>query len=290
MSTFAAKRTAAQVGAYRQLGIARRRRRMPRQHPPVLLEKEFGLALAREFTPARRAWAPLLSVLPGWLETAARTRRVDSARDDATTRDILAMIAAAEERVAAAATVPEIERLAETFAVQTATYQRIQLSRQTQAALGIDVFAPDRALAVTIESFVAQNVTLIRGLSTKQAERITSLVLDAGAQGKLWSQLGDDLEQEIGFPERRAQFIGRDQLGKFYGQVNAQRQVEIGVRKFTWRTSNDERVRHSHRARNGRIYTYENPRGANGALPGEEVLCRCTAEPVFDDILDALDD
>lgn len=53
-------------------------------------------------------------------------------------------------------------------------------------------------------------------------------------------------------------------------------------RKYIWRTQGDNRVRPSHAANEGRIFSYN-----NSPLPGEEAGCRCWAEPYFGDVLDS---
>ncbi len=93
---------------------------------------------------------------------------------------------------------------------------------------------------------------------------------------------------QFGFGERRSKLIARDQVGKLYGQLNASRQKDIGVEKFTWRTVGDERVRDEHEALDGEVFSYDDP--PEEGLPGEEVLCRCSAEPLFSDLLAAADE
>jgi len=78
---------------------------------------------------------------------------------------------------------------------------------------------------------------------------------------------------------RRAKLIARDQIGKLNGRINASRLTSIGIDKFIWRTSKDERVRPDHRKREGKIYEFSNP--PNGEIPGTPINCRCFAEPVI---------
>lgn len=46
---------------------------------------------------------------------------------------------------------------------------------------------------------------------------------------------------------------------------------------YIWRTRDDERVRPSHAANNGKIFAWDNPPPTGH--PGEDYGCRCTAEP-----------
>lgn len=110
------------------------------------------------------------------------------------------------------------------------------------------------------------------------------MTLQAVQDGKLHTDLADDLHARFDIGERKATLIARDQVGKLYGQVNAIRQKEVGVEKFVWRTAEDERVRAEHEQRDGETYSYDDP--PDGELPGEPILCRCYAEPDFTSVLD----
>jgi SPP1 gp7 family putative phage head morphogenesis protein len=129
---------------------------------------------------------------------------------------------------------------------------------------------------------------LIKDLARDSYRKIATKVLAAVDDGRLWRDLAPEIEEVLGpGAKKRAALIARDQVGKLYGQVQAERHVEIGVRRFIWRTVEDRRVRQSHRNWNGREFSYDDPpRGKDGrkVMPGEEILCRCNGEPVFDDI------
>lgn len=83
-----------------------------------------------------------------------------------------------------------------------------------------------------------------------------------------------------GTVEGRARVIARDQLGKLNARLTEQRQRALGVEAYTWRTTGDSRVRHQHRARNGRRFLWSKP--PQDGHPGEPVLCRCVAEAIVD--------
>ena len=74
--------------------------------------------------------------------------------------------------------------------------------------------------------------------------------------------------------------ITRDQTQKLIAQLNQQRQADVGVTHYVWRTSEDERVRPSHRRNNGREFAGRSPPPATGH-PGNDIQCRCTADPIL---------
>lgn len=80
--------------------------------------------------------------------------------------------------------------------------------------------------------------------------------------------------------ESHAQLVARDQISKLNGQLNKVRQQSAGISKFIWRTQQDDRVRDSHEALEGRRFGWEE--GADGIIPGEEINCRCWGQAVVD--------
>jgi hypothetical protein len=54
--------------------------------------------------------------------------------------------------------------------------------------------------------------------------------------------------------------------------------LEAAGAPFVWRTADDDKVRHEHALRSGRVFTFDNP--PDGELPGEDYNCRCWAEPL----------
>lgn len=317
MANANAERTLAMIRAQRMVSRTSRRGRLPRQASPDRIADAYGAALSALVTPAvmRDVFRELLQELPELLASVARERgdrnepHLDAleacclddadrllawqARIDADEgKRVRAHVARAKERMRASVSTAKIEQLADEFAAKTSTFQRVQLNRQTQAAFGMDIFTGDKGMRTRLTNFATENVSLIHGITDDVATRVEKLVTRSLTSAKLHTGLAKDLEKAFGFPERRAKFIARDQVGKLYGQINAARQQELGVARFTWRTVGDTRVRdedepeNNHVDLDGKVYTYTDP--PFGMLPGEPVLCRCWAEPYLDDILNEL--
>lgn len=297
-----AKVTADLVRASRMFARNSRRRRLPVQQPPKLIERAYAEELAALVVPRiRAALGPLLAALPGMLERAKAERRIDQEpgwtsraparmaawwrRDAGEGKQARQLLEAARQKIRGSISTAEIEALAEKFARRTATYQRIQLGRQVNAALGVDVAASDKRLPPLIDAFVDANVGLVKDIGDRVAARVESEVLRAVQDGSLHGDIAGQIEK-IGFGEERAKLIARDQVGKLYGQINATRQGELGIQKFIWRSSGDERVRDLHEELDGQEFSYAEGGHPTEGLPGEPVLCRCWAEPVFDEILE----
>lgn len=282
----------------------RRRGPLPRQQPPTVVQREYARALLAIVRAAREAFELLLRELPALVEQARRERATRDHFDAGESRRVRELIEQARRSMQSSISMRAIEDIAAKFAVQTATWQRIQLNRQTRAALGVDLFTGDRFLPTLVEGFVEENVALIKGATQSGiADRIEQVVTRGIQGGRLHGDIAKDLEKQFGYSEERARLIARDQVGKFYGQVNAARQKEMGVRRFVWRTVNDERVtgapggpyeksEPSHYDLEGKVFSYDDPppagRDDEPSLPGEAINCRCSAEPYFDDLLEGL--
>jgi SPP1 gp7 family putative phage head morphogenesis protein len=255
---------------------------VPRQLRPSLIELDYARDIIR-LVDVRAAFAPLLEALPGLLESAALARK-DTARADAGETERLAQLAErARSHLGSAISLRAIEDLARAVAHRTAIHQGSQLARQVRAVLGVDVLGTDARLPVLMEGFVAENVALIRAIPGEIATRIEKTVMRGASSGLLAKDIASDLDADFALGRQRAHLIARDQVGKFYGQVNGARQKDLGVRRYIWRGVLDRRERAHHVAREGQVFSWDRP--PEGGHPGEEILCRCTAEPVLSDVL-----
>lgn len=81
-------------------------------------------------------------------------------------------------------------------------------------------------------------------------------------------------------------FISRNQLSNFNAVMNKVRSQELGLTKAIWSTSKDERVRSSHKDRDGKEFDIS--KGCYGSKdglylqPGEYFNCRCTAKIIVE--------
>lgn len=134
------------------------------------------------------------------------------------------------------------------------------------------------------EAWVQQNIDLIKSIDSRTMERIRQSLSDAIIQNvssaELSKYLRDEIQKLAGTTVSRATLIGVDQVGKLNGQMTQYRQQYAGIEQYEWETAHDSRVRPAHRARQGKIYKWDEP-PADGN-PGMPIRCRCVALPVFD--------
>ena len=148
--------------------------------------------------------------------------------------------------------------------------EHIGSDRQTRA-LGADVRA-------VLEAAKYENVRLITKMTDLQREVIAK---EISAVSEI--PLSARLTQRTSIPRNRAALIARDQTAKLNSTLSHERALAAGAERYEWSTSGDERVRQLHRDLDGNTYRYGEPTGAEGGgEPGQPVLCRCVALPVFD--------
>jgi len=280
-----------QLIARRARGI-KRGRRIPRQQRPAHLERAYATQLLRIVDRVREALAPLLAELPRLLERNARAR-ADAGEGDR----LRTLIAEALGRVRGFIDPTQLDALAKQLGHNVSSFSGAQLRRQIIAALGVDVYASEAGLAAIIEGFAAENVSLITNLAEQLVSNVEGATTRALANATRHTDLAKEIEKIMGVSKKRAKLIARDQIGKLNGKVNHKRQTNLGINEYVWRTGKDRRVRgtpggafpnakYSHYAREGKTFSWDEP--PPDGHPGEPVLCRCGADPDFNDLLAGL--
>lgn len=274
----------------------KRTRRMPRQVPPLAVERAYGTEIGRYVDLVRAIIDRLLMPELPWILDEARRTREDDVRADAAGTRIREIFRRIANTAFDALSPVGLDRLAEAFADRTQAWNRKELKRQAEATIGVDVFANEPDLAALTADFVAENVALIRTVPTRYLEQTEGIVLRGVTSGALARDIGQQLQDATDVAKRRAQLIARDQIGKFYGQVNKARQAKVGVETYFWRDVGDNRVRPEHEERDGNEYAWTQEAAERLGVeylppeeqPGQPINCRCSAEPNVDRLLESL--
>lgn len=128
---------------------------------------------------------------------------------------------------------------------------------------------------------IAENVSYISTIRDEYFPKIESIIYQGVKNGNSPKDIRDQLVKRTGMSVNRAKFIARDQTGSILGQMTAERHKAMGVSKFKWSTSGDEKVRDSHDKLEGEVFEYANPPAVG--IPGTDYNCRCTGTPVFEE-------
>lgn len=259
--------------------------RLPRQQQPDHLRRQYRAALLAFFAEAHRITQRALEDARPEIEAAAASKRKDRARLDASAAQILQKTARA---FFDAFPNTALARVARTFADLTSAYQKSQVIEQFKAVTGINIFAGivEDWLPARVNAFVEKNVSLIRSLAEDHFSDLRSHLTEGIAAGRRWEQIAEEIKERYDVADRHAELIARDQVGKFYGALNEERQTAIGVQKYVWRTARDNRVRDAHFEREGKTFTWAEP--PEDGHPGEAINCRCQAEPDLEGLLEAI--
>lgn len=159
-------------------------------------------------------------------------------------------------------------------------FNSAEMTSTLKSALNVDVFAADPNLDNIKTLWAQENVKLIKSVESQYFERISNIMSNAVRNGTMTDDIADAITDQTGISERRAQLIARDQIGTLNGQLTKQRQTNVGISQYIWRTSEDRRVRPRHRARDGETFSWDNQ--PDDGHPGIPISCRCVALPIID--------
>lgn len=268
--------------------IAARSGKAPRKRPLRLAPIEPSRALEREGAQIGlrlvARWRELILGLLDAYEAALRVKQIDLtpagdggvAVRDAAGDNLAVLIESGVSQMSryVIALQPDIAN----WVNRVEMFQRRKFAAGVKAGLGgTDIFPYLSGSDVEdeIAAAVERNVSLIKGLSADLERRTGETVWREYLKQTPRREIGGMLSEQLGIGRTRANLIAKDQTLKLAAQLNQERQEQVGITQYVWRTAQDERVRPTHAERDGKIYEWENE---DQIKPGEEINCRCTAQ------------
>lgn len=275
--------------------MPKRRRKIP--PPPRMgrIEARYGAQITGFIEPFKELVEAELFPMLDFI-TQSRPVKLDAAGDDI--RKIFEKI-----RISYAQTFSEkaVGNLARNSADVIDTLNHKTFRNQTKTVLGVDPIFAEPWLADEVEAFVHENASLIKTIPTEHLSDIEQMVFRESRRGASPSEIESKIKELFGQADRSAALIARDQIAKFNGRLSELRQTAAGVTEYIWRTSEDGRVRSfanssgysSHARLNGEKFSWKNPpitvfkgkRAGETNHPGQDINCRCYAEPVLDKLI-----
>ena len=173
---------------------------------------------------------------------------------------------------------------------QVSNYNKNEWQRLIRSQYGVDPTkeAPDRFNAL-LKNWSHNNSLLIKDIPHKTslqiAEQTTKALVEGTNLDDTRKAIFDIMSERTDVSDSRAKLIARDQVSKLNGQLTRERQTDLGVDGYIWRTVGDERVRDTHDENDGNFFSWDNPPAETGH-PGEDYQCRCWAEPVLPEAVD----
>ena len=183
----------------------------------------------------------------------------------------------------------QAENIANGFVSRGDAQNHAEVSTNLKNQTGIDLSAYLRNspnIVERVNELTVSNIQLIKSIRTQYLDKVQNAVMQAMVQGALNKDLAEQLKKLGKDVESRAMLIARDQSSKLNAALTRARYEEVGIKKYMWSTSGDERVRASHAEKDGQIFEYTNPPADTGH-PGHDVNCRCVQIAVFDDVVKA---
>lgn len=177
-------------------------------------------------------------------------------------------------------------RIAARMANSAEVFNRSLFIQEINQAAGVSLRNVIRKEGVSaqIGASVQANVGLIKSIPEQYHGKLRKIINEGIDRGDDAFSLRKQIQELGGVTERRARFIARDQVEKLNAAITEARQTRVGITHYFWRTSQDERVRDSHAAKEGDRFAWSSPPADTGH-PGQDYNCRCTAEPDLSGVL-----
>ncbi len=208
--------------------------------------------------------------------------RPDSFREDGPLGAIAEALERAKAKVAAVFTPQRMRNTAKRWLDQINIFNRTNLGDQIKRVRGLDTTQIEPWIDDFLTAAITENVSYISTIPQQYHSRISAVIQQGVKNGQRIPDMTAEIRKVYKVSENQARFIAVDQTSSITGQLTERRHRAAGVTKFVWRTSEDERVRESHKDFNGKTYEYSEGAGPKKLKPGQDFRCRCTAEPVFD--------
>lgn len=229
-----------------------------------------------------RAWRDEVrnTVLPAYIDGIARRGGAVGAVFALEAAAIERALTATAERTAAAVAASQPQVAA--FVTAVAAYHTERWIDEIRRATAVNVspVISTADLRDLIDGAVRRNVSLIRRLDADLAATVERNVWDAWNENRSARVLERALRRDTAFAPARANLIAVDQTNKLAGEIDRLRFLQAGLETYRWVTRGDDRVRPSHRAKNGRIFRWDRPPADTGH-PGNDIRCRCRAQAVL---------
>ena len=128
----------------------------------------------------------------------------------------------------------------------------------------------------------------IRSWGDKEILDLRNRITTNSLYGQRAEAMVADIERLYDVTKNKAKFLARQETALFMSKLRETRYAEMGVTMYRWSTSNDERVRDTHKKLNGKIFSFASPPIVDGkghrANAGEDFGCRCLAIPVIENL------
>lgn len=188
-------------------------------------------------------------------------------------------------------------------ASQIGDWNTKQFKQSIKTVVGVDPISKNQGYQTLIQSWSKENSRLITSIQSNLLDDVAGVTQRGMSAGKSINDISKEIKDRYGVTKSRARTIARTEVGKLNGNLTKVRNQELGIKTYFWATSNDERVRDSHKALNGMlckwdddsVYSDNNGKSwkrRSGKMfigaPGQDINCRCTSRSNVASLLDEL--
>lgn len=127
----------------------------------------------------------------------------------------------------------------------------------------------------------------IKDWAAKDILKLRGMIETNAFEGQRISSLVSYIQENFEVSKRKAEFLARQETSLLLSKFHEVRYRDVGIARYRWSTSNDERVREDHKLLNNEIFSWDQPpvvdrRTGRRANPGEDFGCRCVAIPIIE--------
>lgn len=157
------------------------------------------------------------------------------------------------------------------------------------------------AITQELQRQLTENLDLsVREFSLEKIPELRRLAAENAFAGGRADRLAELIEARFGVAKRKAAFLAEQETSLLVSKYRELRYTEIGVQRYRWSTSHDERVRPDHKLLDGAEFSFDDPPCTNRSQtvatatrkaqparycnPGEDFRCRCVPFALLESI------
>jgi len=195
----------------------------------------------------------------------------------------------------------EVGALAVDIGQKTSNWNDKEWQKILRKTVGVGLLTSEPSLRDRLGLFATTNEKWFKGMQEDELNKLNGIIERGFSTGARHETIAKEIEAELGKTKQRARLTARDQVSKLNGRLTQMRQEEAGISKYIWRDSDDTRVRTKHRNMDGKFGRWDNASlyatveqpnkwrarsGINAVElhPGQDILCRCFAEPFIQEL------
>ncbi len=148
-----------------------------------------------------------------------------------------------------------------------------------------------------LKSWVSTNTRLITSINEDLLNDVATIIESSFRAANSIDYIQDQIKTRFNVSDKKARLIARDQTAKLHSNYIKKEHLDLGITEYIWLTSNDERVRASHKVLNNKICQwmdatlYKNEDSSNwlhkssiggvNLQVGEDFQCRCSIKALI---------